>query len=251
MESSTKMMMLLLNAAESHGKELALSISPAAEATISDELITTATDCIHAVHDVITITSALPGSESNAETVDKARKNIDSMIFERLKPLGEVKERYLLKILALEIKNQKAGNCYEFAFYAKSLLNQIDDVKSEVFRVKSDAGDSHLFLVLNRDPDTSPTDFNSWNADALVVDPYLKKVYLPQEMPAMLQSCMHDVEADEVHYLPFNPEKHTLDNLATHELIDDWRRVMSEVAKASRESHSEESTKNYSIHRAV
>lgn len=93
--------------------------------------------------------------------------------------------------------------------------------------MSKNAEDSHVFLVINRDLTTPAENFLEWNEDALVVDPYLKKIYPASEIPTLLQSCSHDVESDKVHYIPYNPKQHKLDNSVQKEMLDDWQQAIN------------------------
>ena len=230
MSSSTKSIVLLLNKAEMIKRtEPDICISASAEASPADRaLLDIAIDAIFRTHETITITSALPGFEHNAKLVHNARQHMDDMIFSKLRDSGILNEKFLFKVLTLAIRNQNAGNCYEFAFYAHWILKS-QHIRSELFRVKGIAGDSHVFLVLNRDIVTPADDFLAWNIDAIVVDPYLEMIYLASEIPTYLQSCIHDMKSNKISYIPFNHNMHTLDNLIQQELLDDWKHGLEEI----------------------
>jgi hypothetical protein len=214
MTSSTKSIVLLLKGAATLEKTaLDIFISKPAEASPTDRaLLDIAIDAIFHAHETINITSALPGFEHNAKIVHDARQQMNDMIFERLRVYGLVTEKFLFNIITLALRNNHAGNCYEFAFFAHWLLIS-QDIHSEIFRVRGNTGDSHVFLVLNRDTATRAHDFHAWNLDTIVVDPYLEKIYLASEIPTYLESCVHDEKSHRVRYIPFNDKTHKLDNL--------------------------------------
>lgn len=124
----------------------------------------------------------------------------------------------------MAIRTQRAGNCYEFAFYAASILSRAMPV--EIFRVKDkNTQGNHVFLVINRDPQSSIDDPELWGEKAIIVDPYLRKIYSASEIVQFLQSCVYDQESGKVVYSSYNSEIHFFDNNLTEELLMDWRRI--------------------------
>ncbi len=238
MESTTHMLSLLqLNAAETHKREITVSDSAS---HIDHKLLSQLMASIQEAHTAIETTSALPGFETNAETVETARKQVDQGIWNRIKHLTEVKESLLLKLLNLGIKAQQAGNCYEFSFFTQSILEK-QHISSEIFRIKGvDNQNSHVFLVIKRDPNTKTDDFSAWNRDALIVDPYLKQIYSVSDIPKYLQSCAHSEETNTVRYIPFNRNEHKLDNNVQKEFVEDWQTVLAATKNQINKKASED-----------
>lgn len=206
-------------------KTRAISISDLAK-NIDNEFLNKLITCISEVNSIIETTSALPGYEGNAKEVREARKQIDQSIMSRLNNISDVKENILLRLLNIGIKNQRAGNCYEFSFFGQSLLEK-EGVLTEIFRIKGDnTKDSHVFIVANRNQETDASDFNTWNKDAIVVDTYMKQIYFANEIPIYLESCLYNEETSKVKYIPFNSNKHALDNNVRKELVEDWQNIL-------------------------
>jgi len=61
----------------------------------------------------------------------------------------------------------------------------------------------------------------------LIVDPFFQTIYLPSEIPDILQSCVHDIEKNQVSYETFNPAKHKLTNDVLDNLIEDWQKLIA------------------------
>lgn len=200
-------------------------ISELAACHVNEQLLENAVANLNRTHKTITLTSALPGYEQNAVNLEHARANMNHLIFEGVKTWRDIDEERLLHRLDAAIKSQKAGNCYEFSFYTQSFFAK-QGIKSEVFRIRGEQEDNHIFLIINRDPTSPAEDFHQWNDDALLVDPYLKKVYLASEIPNRLESCSYDSESNRVSYIPFDPIQHKLDNLVQTETVEDWRQVL-------------------------
>lgn len=189
--------------------------------------------CIEHVSEDISVTSALPGYEHNAKKVDDARKAMDDFVFQKVKNLNSATEKILLKLFSTAIQSQKSGNCYEYAFLAKNILNKMD-ISSEIFRVKGNKeNDNHIFLVIDRDLSTDPKDFSTWNENCVVVDPYMQKIYEPKEIPSYLESCVYDEGADLVRYVRFDPKEHQLDCEVINEFLEDWKKVINATKQDS------------------
>lgn len=91
-------------------------ISSHANESVDKKLLDKLITCISKTHDVIELTSALPGFEKNAVNVENARTTMNKLIFERIKNWGDIDQDRLLLHLNTAIKSQKAGNCYEYHF---------------------------------------------------------------------------------------------------------------------------------------
>lgn len=213
-----------------------LFISPKAEKNTSPEDLQRIIACIEETHQVIKTTSALPGFEGNANRVEESRREVNLFIYRSLACRNkQIRDIFLLRTLVVAIKAQGTGNCYEFAFYASSILSKA--MRVEIFRVKDkSAQGNHVFLVINRDPESSIDDPELWEEKTLIVDPYLRKIYSASEIAQFLQSCVYDQEFGTVVYSSYNSEIHFFDNNLIEELLMDWRRILeSGVSKKNSE----------------
>jgi hypothetical protein len=79
------------------------------------------------------------------------------------------------------------GNCEELALQAFDyiLYKSTGIFNAEIFRI--DGGD-HAFLVLNRDPDSIPSDPKNWGPHAVICDPWANKVYNASEYLSKLKN---------------------------------------------------------------
>ncbi|RUR04908.1 hypothetical protein [Legionella sp. km772] len=183
--------------------------------------------CIEQTHEKIELCSSLPGLEKNAAAVMRAREHMNDLIGQRVMSMSKMNERVLLKLLNLAIASQRAGNCYEFSFYAQSLLEKVG-ISTEVFRVKKPGTeDSHVFLVANLDNKTKLNGVNLVSSEAIVIDPFMKKIYFSQEIPKYLEVCVFDKETEEVFYQPFQETEHVLDKEVQKELVEDWQMIIN------------------------
>lgn len=179
--------------------------------------------CLQETNETIRVCSSLPGHEGNAERVEASRRTIDMNVLNKLGGAA-ITERMLLRLFAIAIKEEQAGNCYEFSLYCHTLLAK-QGTKSEVFRIQGEG--NHVFLVIHRDPTTPVNDFTQWNPEAVVVDPFFSSFYLAQEIPTFLQACHFDQELGKVSYHPFDFASHKLNNNVLTELIEDWKLASS------------------------
>lgn len=178
--------------------------------------------CIASAHEKIELCSSLPGLERNAEQVDNARKRMNEYIKGKIETVTHIKERLLLIIFNKAIENQQAGNCYEFSFYTKFLLDKAG-VSTEVWRAKKpNTKDSHVFLVVKEDDGSS----GLGNPDGIIVDPFMKKIFCTKELSSYLKVCVFDEETQEVFYVPYDEAVHDLDNKAQAELLEDWQKFI-------------------------
>lgn len=200
--------------------ESKIEINSIVEKTISKELLSMLKETLKKVNGIITTVSSLPGEEKNAERVQNARDNINKAIITQLQSrAASLTESLLLRFVINGLNIQKAGNCKEFSLYVYSLLIA-QKIKCEIFRIKN--GD-HVFLVVNRDTSTPVKDYNLWNEEACVVDPFFNRIFSPKEIPIFLKSCLFNVEMNTVSYILFDPEKHELVNSVMREFLDNWR----------------------------
>lgn len=204
--------------------EKKLSISAAAMEGAAPDTLQTISELIAQVNNTIVTCSALPGQEGNAATVVAARHEIDAEVLKRFSHSRiDITTNLLLKLFSIAIKTQRAGNCYEFSLFMQSLLSKTK-LHSEIFRID---GGNHVFIVLNRNHSSTVNDYMNWNAEALIVDPFFQSVYLPSEIPAKLQSCVHNIEHNQVSYEAFNPVKHKLTNDVLENLMEDWQAIIN------------------------
>lgn len=240
--SNCRMISLLMS--DAPRKKEHIVISELASKQILAELLQLCISTIDNVHEIITTTSALPGYEQNAKSVESSRKAVNQFMYSKLSDWNKIKEKLLLKILNIAIKAQGTGNCYEFAFYTQFLLEK--NVKSELFRVKGQKN-NHIFLVVNRDLDTPSDDYTEWNKEAFILDSYLKKIYLASEIPTSLRSCYYDSDEGLIHYLPFEFNQHKLDNNVMKEFIEDWQLLLTERLQAKTDNSDETKVNKHSL----
>ncbi|CEK10086.1 transglutaminase-like domain-containing protein [Legionella hackeliae] len=202
-------------------------VSDNAQQVIDPCLLNELIQTIDETHEIITLTSALPGFESNATAVEQSRQNGNATIFSLIKGVTSLTDTLFLKLFERMIKTQKTGNCYEFAIYTHILLKHAN-IQSEVFRIRGNStSDSHVFLMVKSTNET------------FVVDPYLKKIYLASEMGNFLQSCQFRESSNTVVYVSYDPEVHQLDNHVIAEFIEDWHQVKKyQDCKPSTAEHS-------------
>ena len=80
-----------------------------------------------------------------------------------------------------------------------------------------------MFLVANLKASSRIDDFHSWNSEAIIIDPFMKKIYSPKELLDYLEVCVFNEQTEKVSYLAFKEETHVLDNSAQKDLLDDWQ----------------------------
>ncbi len=185
---------------------------------------------IKETNETIKIVSALPGYEHQAAIVDDARNMVDKSIFSSLKANSvNVTENLILRLFVNAMKLQQAGNCYEFSLYCHSLLLK-KGIKSEVTRIKNG---NHVFLIIDRDQSIPIEEVERWRqaGHAIIVDPFLNKIYMASEIFHYLQNCWHDEVLNQVKYIPFNLAEHTLSNDVLKEYVEDWRNALSQITK--------------------
>lgn len=201
-----------------------LVVGDGVKENLAPEFIEQVTLCIEQTHEKIELCSSLPGFEKNAADVMRARERMNDYISQKVMSMPKINERMLLKVLNMAIATQRAGNCYEFSFYTQALLEKAG-ISTEIFRVrKPGTEDSHVFLVVNLiSKKDKPNDFNLLKSEALVIDPFMKKIYSAQEIPRYLEVCVFDGEKEQVSYQPFQETEHVLDSNVQKELVEDWQ----------------------------
>ena len=188
-------------------------------------LLETIAHCIEQAHLKIELSSSLPGCEKNAEAVMQARAQADRFINEKIGSRATINERLLLKVFSAAIASLRAGNCYEFSFYTQSLLEK-EGIDTKVIRVKQEGTqNSHVLLVANLNTRTVG-DINTWNSDAILIDPFMKKIFCAKEHANYLEVCIFDDNSGKISYAPFDSSKDILDANVTSELVEDWQKVI-------------------------
>jgi hypothetical protein len=83
--------------------------------------------------------------------------------------------------------------------------------KVEVFCIE---GGNHVFLVIDRDPQSRPEDYSSWGPRAVVCDPWVKTAYPASEIAQRLKSFDRQTFAQDgtprTILTDFTPSKHQL-----------------------------------------
>lgn len=98
----------------------------------------------------------------------------------------DIGKKFLInKINSLE--ENKIGNCAEFSYITLKNLVMRNDYKiyGEVYYIEN--GD-HSFLVIGRDPKSSPFKPETWGPNAVICDAWAGDVYLPSEIQTKLHS---------------------------------------------------------------
>jgi hypothetical protein len=84
------------------------------------------------------------------------------------------------------IKNSKKGNCEEFSMYGYYIFKKNGYTHLvEIFSIKN--GD-HLFIVIDRDPESDKNDFTTWGPHCVVCDGWMGEVYPAHLLPSYLRS---------------------------------------------------------------
>lgn len=102
------------------------------------------------------------------------------------------------------------GDCNEYADLAMNCLNtyyKLSGTKAEIFSIEK--GD-HIILVMDRDPNSDPTNPSTWGKQAVICDPWIGKVY-PASMINNELKTFRVMYTDNKNYnllLSFNPSYH-------------------------------------------
>lgn len=109
------------------------------------------------------------------EGVEAVRALDDDSALKEKKQIQPFKHSFLVYYESVIANTSKysLGNCYELALQAFDyILNNAPEVPAEVFKiVKAD----HAILVLNRIPDSDPSDPTTWGENAIICDPLSKQ----------------------------------------------------------------------------
>lgn len=71
------------------------------------------------------------------------------------------------------------GNCGDMSLFLSHVLYHEFKINSEIYEFES-SGLDHGFLVISRDEQTDPNDVRTWNANTIIVDPWLNRIFTPQ-----------------------------------------------------------------------
>ncbi|WP_420420737.1 hypothetical protein [Simkania sp.] len=114
-----------------------------------------------------------------------------------------------LRKIAAVAKNVGIGTCLEMSALALDYcLEKKAPLKAEVFFLK---GGNHVFLVLDRNPQSNSSDYKSWGKQAVICDTWSGKVFPAMQMESKLKNFSgNQIRGDQVliQLEPFDPEKH-------------------------------------------
>lgn len=87
---------------------------------------------------------------------------------------------------AFLVEKFNVGNCHEYAYVAISRLREMDPShRAEVFLMSNG---NHVFVVLDRDPDSDPNDYTTWGQDAVVLDAWASDTFPASDIPNRLKA---------------------------------------------------------------
>lgn len=144
-------------------------------------------------------------------TKRKLTKNTSQSLILEPDPYVRIFEADILVTNKLSI-----GNCGELAYQALDYFLAKTDFRAEVYHIVN--GD-HVFLVVNRDPNSDPTKPETWGSEAFICDPWANKVFSASEYQSELKNYYGNGGFSAPKYEPyaelcnieaFNPEKHSL-----------------------------------------
>jgi hypothetical protein len=102
------------------------------------------------------------------------------------------------------------GNCQEFSFVGMHIANEVYQYnRVEMFAVSK--GD-HVFLVLDRDPNSDGSNYASWGENAVVCDAWSGEVFPAAKIPEKLSTYKTYGEGDDYFNViaNFNPHYHAI-----------------------------------------
>ena len=105
------------------------------------------------------------------------------------------------------------GNCEElssviFAYLTK--LKKLTDLNIELFNIEGNDGD-HVFTVLGRDKNCDPMDYKSWGPNAVICDPWTRKLIPQVFFEHFLYDYTGEVDEGMPGIRPFDPLKQSLE----------------------------------------
>ena len=130
-----------------------------------------------------------------------------------------------IRLNSLDLMREKAieaayrtglGNCEDFSLVAEKILKERYDIySSEIYCIKNGG---HVFLVINRNKETNPTNFLTWNSNTIICDVQLGRVFDVRQIPSKLMDwrpCEIQGENSHINLLTgFNPNYHSLEPYA-------------------------------------
>lgn len=126
-------------------------------------------------------------------------------------------------------KHKSIGNCQEYAMLALEYCLKLPTQQVEAFYFANNSyfgyKKDHVFIVIGRDPTSDLKDIKTWGADAVVCDPWARKVY-PATEKAMSENLQYisqvfNVESQLMQdtLIHFDPKKDALYRLCSLEMI--------------------------------
>lgn len=107
------------------------------------------------------------------------------------------------------IKKMEVGNCAEYSLVGLKLLREhYPHIGGEVMSL-SNGG--HEFLVIGRDPNSTPNDWRSWGENAVVVDSWSCQVFRSKDIPKYLQYHKFYFDINKRICGPFHSENHCIE----------------------------------------
>ncbi len=92
-----------------------------------------------------------------------------------------------------------SGNCDEFTKQAFDFILYHDNsIKAEVYEIQ---GGDHVFLVLNRDPNSDPSDPDTWGKKAVICDPWANSVYYALNFRHHLKNFYYGFNNSDYYYI--------------------------------------------------
>lgn len=86
------------------------------------------------------------------------------------------------------IKKYSLGNCAEYAYLALDYFNQhnkktMENIAAECFHL---TGRDHMLVVVNRDQNSDPSNYQTWNHDVCICDAFTDRVFPASELSEKL-----------------------------------------------------------------
>lgn len=125
----------------------------------------------------------------------------------------ETAEKRLSELVDYVKKNHGLGNCEYFAYVGLYFLKILNISTSlEVFYIPQLKNGRHWLLVVGRDINTDPVNFDSWNKDTIICDFWSGEIYLISMLKLKLKgfALLMDGNQPKSCVVEFNPEYHTL-----------------------------------------
>lgn len=100
------------------------------------------------------------------------------------------------------------GDCDDLALHALDyIVRHVPEMEAELYRIK---GGDHVFLVLNRDPDSAVDDTSKWGANAVICDPWANEVYPAKDALTRLRNFYFNEKEMKNCTEPYDPDHHFL-----------------------------------------